>query len=98
MRPYRQTSTEAHESVKEHKQRMYERIAAALSVMKIGGTFEEIAEVSGLKPDQVWKRLPEMIEAGKVYNVGITRPTSSGRKAMVRQLTSFKEVKQLQLL
>ena len=98
MRPYRQTSTEAHESIKDHKARMYELITEGLKKLRVGGTFEQIAEASGLEPSQVWKRLPEMIRDGKVYNVGNTRATSSGRQAMVRQLTVFKKTGQLQLL
>lgn len=87
-RPHRATSKEAHESVKEHKERMYEKIQKALGKLPIGGTFEEIALKANLRPEQVWKRLPEMVEMGIVYNVGPTRPTSSGRKAMVRKLTA----------
>ena len=98
MRPYRKTSVDAHESVKNSKARVYELIIEGLRKLKIGGNFEQIAEAAGLEPSQVWKRLPEMIEQGTVYNVGNTRPTSSGRQAMVRQLTEFKKSGQLQLL
>jgi hypothetical protein len=91
-RQHRATSKEAHESVKEHKPAMYEKIKAALEKLKIGGTFEQIALCGGLKPAQVHKRLPEMIELGIVYNVGVTRRTSSGRKSMVRQLVGLKYV------
>lgn len=86
-RQHRETSKQAHESVKEHKERMYEKISEALCKLPVGGTFEEIANAANLKPEQVWKRLPEMVERGIIYNVGTTRVTSSGRKAMVRNLT-----------
>lgn len=89
-RQHRETSKAAHESVKEHKEVMYEKIIEGLKKLRVGGTFEEIAVAAGIKPEQCWKRLPEMIEAGTVYNVGTTRPTSSGRKAMVRQLVEIK--------
>lgn len=89
-RQHRATSTEAHDSVKEHKEVMYEKITEGLRKLKIGGTSFEIADACGLKPDQVWKRLPEMIEMGTVFNVGTTRTTPSGRKAMVRQLVEIK--------
>lgn len=89
-RQHRSTSKEAHESVKEHKEVMYDKIKDGLNKLKIGGHFEEIANACGLKTEQVWKRLNEMIELGMIYNVGITRPTSSGRKAMVRQLVGLK--------
>lgn len=88
-RPHRATSKEAHESVKDHKAAMYEKIIIGLQRLKVGGTFEEIAKAAGLEPAQVWKRLPEMVEGEKVYNVGTTRKTSSGRKAMVRQLVGL---------
>lgn len=88
-RPHRSTSKEAHDSVKDHKSVMYEKIITGLEKLKVGGTFEEIAKSSGLEPAQVWKRLPEMVEMGKVYNVGTTRSTSSGRKAMIRQLVGL---------
>ena len=86
-----QTSKLAHNSVKEHKQVFYDKIIYALENMKIGGTSEEIASVAGIEYAQCHKRLPELVSAGKVYNVGVTRPNSSGRQAMVRQLVSFKE-------
>lgn len=97
MRPYRKTSNDAHESIKPDKVRMYAKITEGMRKLKVGGTFEEIADASDLKPDQVWKRLSEMVELKLVYNVGITRPTSSGRQAMVRQLTELIPKKQLEI-
>lgn len=84
------TSRLAHESVKEHKQVMYDKIIEGLEKLKVGGNFDEIARSANLKPEQVWKRLSELVESGVCFNVGITRPTSSGRQAMVRQLTKLK--------
>lgn len=92
-RPHRSTSNEAHNSVKEHKEAFYDKIIAALERIKVGGTSEEIAKEAGIEYAQCHKRLPELITQGKVYNVGTTRNNSSGRKAMVRQLVSFKEPK-----
>lgn len=86
------TSREAHESVKELKGEMYPIIIKALEEMKVGGTSEQIAEHLGVKHEKVWKRLKEMIDSGTLYNVGITRKTSSGRKSMVRQLVSLKPI------
>jgi len=85
-RQFRPTSKEAHDSVKDHKAAMYEKIIEGFKKLKVGGTFEAIAAASGLKPEQTWKRLSEMETLGIIYNCGYTRPTSSGRKAMVRQL------------
>lgn len=89
-RPHRETSQAAHDSVKEHKEAMYAKIIEGLRKLRVGGHFEAIAEAAGLEPAQVWKRLPELVEQGIVYNVGTTRPTTSGRQAMVRQLVEIK--------
>lgn len=83
------TSKAAHDSVKAHKSEMYDKIREGLIKLRVGGNFETIAIASGITPAQCHKRLPEMIALGIVYNVGITHPTSSGRKAMVRQLTEL---------
>ncbi len=83
-------SKEAHESVKEHKTVMYEKIIEGLKKLKVGGTSEEVAIASGITTAQCHKRLPEMVEKGICFNTGITRVTSSGRKSMVRQLTELK--------
>ena len=40
-------SKEAHESVKEHKTVMYDKIIFGLKKLKVGGTSHEIAEASG---------------------------------------------------
>ena len=90
-RRYRATSSDAYESIKDHRQVMYDKIIVGLVKLGVGGTFEEIAFASKLKPDQVWKRLSEMEQLGIIFNVGITRPTTSGRKAMVRQLVILKK-------
>jgi hypothetical protein len=90
-REHRPTSKEAHESVKEHKSELYAKIILGLEKLKVGGTFEQIATASGLKDKQVWKRLSEM--GYRIYNVGITRKLSSGRKGLVWQLKEF-EIKE----
>ena len=86
-RKHRATSKEAHESVKIHKQRMYDKIMEALIKMQVGGTSEEIAKVSNMEHSQVWKRLSEM---ENVYDVGITRMGSKGRRMMVWQLKGLR--------
>lgn len=89
-RQFRETSHEAHESVKEHKLRMYEKIKEGLEKLKVGGTFEEIAKAAKLKPEQVWKRLSETDSLGITYDTGIKRKLSSGRNGMVRQLCKLR--------
>jgi predicted restriction endonuclease len=84
------TSIEAHHSVKEMKEAHYVKIISALTLLKVGGTYEEISTLINLDKAQVNRRLSEMVLAGTIFNVGTTRKTISGRKAMVRQLTSLK--------
>ncbi len=88
---HRATSKLAHDSVKEHKQAFYEKILDALERLKVGGTSYEISVAAGIEFCQCHKRLPELVEQGKVFNTGITRVNPSGRKSMVRQLSKFKE-------
>ncbi|MEO7048886.1 MAG: hypothetical protein ABI091_26525 [Ferruginibacter sp.] len=87
-RKHSATSKAAHESVKEHKEVFYDKIISALERLKVGGTAEEVAKEAGIEYCQCHKRLPELVDIGKVFNTGITRPNSSGRKAMVRQLVN----------
>lgn len=89
-RKHRATSKEAHESVKEHKEVFYDKIIAALVIAKVGGTSEELSRIAGIEYAQCHKRLAELVQSGKVFNTGITRVNSSGRKAMVRQLVGLK--------
>lgn len=84
------TSILAHESVKKAKAAMYVKIIEGMKKLRVGGNFEEIATASKLKPDQTWKRLTELVDMGICFNTGITHKTSSGRRAMVRQLTDLK--------
>lgn len=86
-----QTSIDAHNSVKEAKSYYHEKLIAALRELKVGATYEEAATKAGIRPDQAWRRMSELVAAGICYNTGITRKTSSGRSAMVRQLTTLQE-------
>lgn len=84
----RKTSKAAYDSLTlEHKRSMWVKIIKAASKLPNGGNFEQIAKKARLKPDQVWKRLPELVDAKVMYNTGETAPTSTGRQAMVRRLT-----------
>ena len=81
------TSLLAHESIKESKAEMYLKIIEGLATLRVGGTFDEVAKVTGLKPEQVWKRFSEMKGLQLVFDVGITRPGTSGRNCTVWKLT-----------
>lgn len=83
----RKTSIQAYHSLTiDHKKTMWAKIIKALRKMPNGGNFEQIAKVARLEPSKVWKRLPELVEAKVIENTKETRPTSSGRQAMVRKL------------
>lgn len=92
-RTHRATSKAAHESVKEHKAAMYEKILQGLYRLRVGGNFEELAKAAGIEPQQCWKRLSEMQRSGLIFTTGITRATSSGRQAMVWQATEIQPPK-----
>lgn len=89
-RPYRQTSSEAHESIKEYKEAIYQKILASFERIKVGATSEEVAFESGLEYAQCHKRIAELVQSGKLYNIGTTRKNKSGRSAMIRQLSEFR--------
>lgn len=93
-RKHNAESKAAYESIKESRTIMYDRITVGLVKLGNGGTFETIAYAAGIKPDQCWKRLGEMITLGIVYNTGETKKTTSGRQAMVRQLKILKKTRQ----
>lgn len=83
----RKTSLDAYKSISlADKKAIWAKIILAAKKLPAGGTFEEIAKKAKLEPAKVWKRLPELVQAKIMFNTGSTRPTSSGRKAMVRQL------------
>ncbi len=83
----RQTSKDAHESIKAFKSGYYKKILDGLEKIKVGGNYEEIAKAAGIKDSQCWKRLSELERGGLIYNVGITRKLSSGRDGIVWQKT-----------
>ena len=83
------TSLLAHESLKESKAAMYVKIIEGLNKLRVGGTFDELSVVTGLKPQQIWKRYSEMAALGMIFNTGITRKGVSGRSCRVWQLTDL---------
>ncbi len=75
----------------------YKRILTALEKIK-DGTSYEIADATEatlfakkMKPDQVWKRIPELIDADVLFDTYIRRPSPDGNKAMVYALSSRKQ-------
>lgn len=65
-----------------HKQ----KIAEGLDKLKVGGTYEEISKVTGLREDQVWKRMVDLVNDKLVFDTGITRKLKSGLQGIVWQL------------
>lgn len=47
------------------------------------GTFQEISERTGLRPDQVWRRLSDLERDNLAFPTGETRKGSSGRQQRV---------------
>lgn len=93
-REFSQTSDDAADSMKEHKAAQYETIVQGLQLLKVGGTFEQIATACGLEPAQVSRRLSEMakMKPPLIYGVGMTRKTTKGRAAGVVQLVDLRPV------
>lgn len=87
-RQHSPTSKMAHDSIKPFKEAIWLQIEQGLEKLAVGGTFHEISRETGLKEDQVWKRLSEMEEQHRVYKTGLTRTNPSGRKSTVWQLIS----------
>lgn len=83
------TSIDAHNSIKPAKSYYHQKIMDAMRVIRVGATYEEAAKVAGVRPDQAWRRMSELVASGELYNVGYTRKTSSGRQAMVRQIVGL---------
>jgi hypothetical protein len=91
-RQHKATSKAAHESIKPCKNFYHEKIIAGLQKLKVGGNYEQVAMASEIRPDQAWRRLSELVKAGKVYDTGITRKLSSGRSGVVWQLVGLEYV------
>lgn len=72
-----ETSKRAARSVKKFANDLCSVILAEL--MNGEGTYEELAERTGLRPDQVWRRLSDLEKHGKAYATKLEKRGSSGR-------------------
>ena len=61
----RTTSIVSHELIKPHKENVHLKILKTLVEIR-KGSFRDIANESGLKERQVWKRLSELERQGKI--------------------------------
>jgi len=68
----------------------YRKIIAALQVIG-DGTSWEISAQANIKPDQVWKRQHELVDAGIIFDTGLRRNSPDNNPAMVYSLVSNKE-------
>ena len=83
----RKTSIQAYHSLSlESKKTMWAKIIKVLKRHRNGLNYSEIAGKIGAEPVQVARRLNELVQAKLIENTRETRPTSSGRQAMVRKL------------
>jgi predicted ArsR family transcriptional regulator len=85
MRQHKPTSKAGETHITPFKQSHKEKILAAIQKNRVGCTHEQAAEICGLRPDQVWKRLSELAADGKIYDTGITRKLKSGVNGIVWQ-------------
>jgi predicted transcriptional regulator len=80
------TSRDAYRSLKHSElQALYEKILWGLGQIK-EGTFEEIGEAIKEPRDRVWRRMGELMKAGKVYRPGTKKPLKSGREGYTWRL------------
>jgi len=91
-RQFRITSKQGEVHIKPFKPNHKAKIVEGLERLKIGGTQEEIALVCGLRADQVWKRMNDLVADEKVYDTHITRKLKSGVSGIVWQLVGKKPV------
>jgi len=92
MREHKPTSKAGEEHIKPFKPNHKQKILEALERLRVGGTQEELAAVSGLRADQVWKRMIDLRNDGSVFDTGITRELKSGLQGIVWQKVGLKPV------
>ena len=90
MRSHCRTSKEGEEFIKPFKPNHKAKILDGLERLRIGGTQEELAAITGLRPDQVWKRMNDLVKDGEVYDTMITRKLRSGVQGIVWQKFGLK--------
>ncbi|WP_424493931.1 hypothetical protein [Salinimicrobium sp. GXAS 041] len=79
------TSIEAHNSIKPEKQIIFAKIISGLKSIK-KGSFRDIARASKLRDAQVWRRLSELKDLGKITESGTKVCGTSGRTVTVWKL------------
>jgi predicted ArsR family transcriptional regulator len=97
MRQHKPTSKAGEAHITPFKQSHKEKILAAIQKNRVGCTHEQAAEICGLRPDQVWKRLSELAADGKIYDTGVTRKLKSGVNGIVWQCFETKKEEEAQI-
>lgn len=64
------------------KETMYKKIVVALDAI-ISGTSWDIADKANIRPDQVWKRMNELVDAGTAYDTGKRKNSPNGNSAVI---------------
>lgn len=89
-RQHRPTSKQGEEFIKPFKQSHKQKIIDGLEKLRVGGTQEEISLCVGLREDQVWKRMNDLVKDELVFDTGITRKLKSGLQGIVWQKVGLK--------
>jgi len=77
------TSIATAENIVRHVGPLHSRVLAYLRDPQAGATDEELMDGTGIAPNTLRPRRRELQIMGRVKNSGATRPTKSGRKAVV---------------
>lgn len=85
-RQHRPTSKAGEVYIQPAKPTHKQKIVAGLDKLKVGGTYEEISLATGMREDQVWKRMNDLVKDELVFDTGITRKLKSGLQGIVWQL------------
>ena len=82
----KQTSIDAFHSIEGKRETVQSVIVITMSKSRKPLTSEQIAFLSGLRYDQIWKRMSELERNGIVRDTGNTETNTSKRKATVWEL------------
>lgn len=88
-RQHKPTSKAGEEYIKPHKASHKEKILEGLKRLVVGGTYEQISAITGLREDQVWKRMSDCLKDETVFDTGITRQLKSGLYGTVWQIKNW---------
>lgn len=78
-----ENSREAHESIKPHKPRIHQQIMDTIFTYKsLDLTAEDIAILNNMHPSQIFKRMSELEDAGKIKRDG-SKVGRTGRKQTI---------------